>query len=230
MIRSIAFLAVLCAPLRADQPLPDGAVARLEKLRTFVSRGQIEFTPDGKQVVAATKGRAFAWDAATGKLLREFACANETVLLLAPLPDGTLFTLDSRGTARWNDLRSGERVAIRDLGRDLSAPGKPSVSALGWHTDPARASALLFVRDNLHGNPNNESTRLFRLDLDGGRLELIHESAGVHLILGTSPNLYLRTEGRSTLNDAVRMYMNPAEARVFVAAKETGRPLFDLRH
>src|SRR5262249_56897085 len=62
------------------------------------------------------------------------------------------------------------------------------------------------------------------------RLELIHESAGVHLILATSPNLYLRTEGRSTLNDAVRMYMNPAEARVFVAAKETGRPLFDLRH
>src|SRR5205823_3672718 len=119
MIRSIILLAAICAPLRAAEPLPDGAIARLEKMRSALADGQITFTPDSQHIVAVSKGRVFVWEAATGKLLREFAGGSDVVLILAPLPDGTLFTLDSQGTAEWHDLRSGERIATRDFSRDL---------------------------------------------------------------------------------------------------------------
>ena len=62
MIRSITILAVVCAPLGAAEPLPEGAIARLEKLRSAVTADEIAFTPDGQQIVAVSNGRVFVWE------------------------------------------------------------------------------------------------------------------------------------------------------------------------
>jgi WD40 repeat protein len=230
MIRAVVVIVICIAPLRAADPLREGAVVRLEKLRSALTADQITFTPDSKSVVAVSKGRAYVWDAATGSVRRDFPIPGEQILILAPLPDGSVFTLDVHGTAQRHDLKSGERIAIHDLGRQLKAYPQFAVGLLGWRLDAAGRSALLFVRDFPRGRVDDQSTRLFRLDLYGLEPKLLREAAGVYLIHGISPDgrWCLRTDERANLNDIVQLYQGSTGVRVFVGAVDSGRSLFDL--
>jgi RNA polymerase sigma factor (sigma-70 family) len=71
--------------------LPDAAVARLGTIRYNHADGlnALHFSPDGRTIISDGDGHLCLWDAATGKLLRQFARSNSS--LIDPtvlLPDG----------------------------------------------------------------------------------------------------------------------------------------------
>jgi hypothetical protein len=85
----VAGFSICCRPLAArpgppvkagvkldwlGNPLPEGAVARLGCKPMRVDPGsELRFSPDGKELIAAGRAGVQFWDAATGKLRRDFS-------------------------------------------------------------------------------------------------------------------------------------------------------------
>jgi RNA polymerase sigma factor (sigma-70 family) len=106
------------SPSREGAPLPAGALARVGSAR--FQHGQpiwnCNYSPDGKIIVSAGRGRLRLWDARTGNLLHHIDCPA-----WAYTPDG-LFSADGKtvmaldgATARWFDVHTGKEVHRRTL-------------------------------------------------------------------------------------------------------------------
>src|SRR5262249_7573238 len=92
-----------------DDPLPDGAIARIGTLR-FVDGGQfggLLYTPDGKMLITSG-GFVRVWDAATGRQVREWPVKEvDSVNSLALSPDGKTLatgTIGDKPTVRLWDM------------------------------------------------------------------------------------------------------------------------------
>src|SRR5438105_11370960 len=80
MIAAVGLLAAACGiPSRADDALPDGAVARLGVARPRWNAQVVAAFPDGQTVITADDGlNVCRWDLATGRILaqRHFPCPD----------------------------------------------------------------------------------------------------------------------------------------------------------
>src|SRR5262249_49768032 len=155
----------------ADRPaeaLPEGALARLSsnRLRHGAMVSDLAFSPDGKRLVSAGRGRLRVWDAATGRLEHRFSVGGDAPAV-AFSADGAQLTSTSRLTdegCRVFDLVKGKelrRVTLRDSAGNSTlavAPGGGLV-ALGepdnvYLCDPAGAKKTLHVKiDGLSASP-----------------------------------------------------------------------------
>src|SRR5690349_20886492 len=88
-------LSFASASAAADDPLPDGAVARFgsPQFRDQSIGRSLAFSPDGKKLATAgNNGPVSVWDAATGKLLRTHQPVG-SVYEIRWTPDGKLAAL-----------------------------------------------------------------------------------------------------------------------------------------
>jgi WD40 repeat protein len=92
----------------------------LRKLREEAAYNisNVAFSPDGKQLVAATPGGLTVWDVATGKPVRRFAGRRNLGALLAYSPDGKVLAAGSfNGAVQTWDVATGRRLGLYDLPR-----------------------------------------------------------------------------------------------------------------
>src|SRR5262245_58760846 len=83
-VSAIGVLAVLTPGSgRADEPLPEGGLARLgsPRFRIADKPTALTFAPDGRTLAAAAHGSVRVWDVATGQLRRRVTVTGEVALL-----------------------------------------------------------------------------------------------------------------------------------------------------
>jgi RNA polymerase sigma factor (sigma-70 family) len=99
---------------RHDDPLPEGAIARLGTTRfQDICLYTVVFSPDGKSIAAGSAGRGLSlWDAATGKQVRPFNRAHQ-FSTIAFSPDGKTLVAAGAVVALY-DVATGE--VLRNLG------------------------------------------------------------------------------------------------------------------
>jgi WD40 repeat protein len=93
----------------------------LRNLRDDVGAGvsNIAFSPDDKQLVAATSAGLVVWDVATGKEVRRVAGRRNLGAILAYSPDGKLLAAGSySGAVQTWDAATGRRLGLYDLPRN----------------------------------------------------------------------------------------------------------------
>jgi RNA polymerase sigma factor (sigma-70 family) len=125
-------------------PLPPGALARLGtvRFRSGYLIYKVAFAPDGKTLVASAAGRPTClYDAATGKVLREFGTQTH-ILSFAISPDGKTVAL-ADSSIRLFSLATGKQVG------ELSTPGGFGGSALCVAFSPDGKTLASGAHDNL---------------------------------------------------------------------------------
>jgi WD40 repeat protein len=112
----LALLAVLLSAVpcaAADDPLPDGAVARIGTLRLRHVGGvvNVAFAPDGKSLASCgNDGLVRLWDVTTGQEIRRFEGNKGTPEGLAFSPDGkTILSAGTDKLARLWDVATGKQ-------------------------------------------------------------------------------------------------------------------------
>lgn len=103
--------------LGIDEPLPDGAVARLGTTR-FRHAGRVQVatvSPDGKFIATAEEGRpVHLWDAATGRVLRDLSGNSRLTKALAFSPDGRTLAAAGDEVLGWDAATGRELLRVRD--------------------------------------------------------------------------------------------------------------------
>jgi WD40 repeat protein len=125
----------------ADEPLPEGAIARLGSTRFIHPRWitALTFSPDGSQLATAGEdGRLRSWEVPSGKQSLQFKTKYVDVEAICYSPDGKqLIVGDSGGTLRVYDAGSGLEQEKRDAHKagiksmSISRDGARLVTACG---------------------------------------------------------------------------------------------------
>jgi RNA polymerase sigma factor (sigma-70 family) len=150
----------------SDDPLPQGAVARLGTLRFRHGGGTIDrllLARDGKTLLSKTHygdRKVCAWNVATGQLLHEFPGHYEENGAVALAPDGRTVAVGHDKQIRFWDLASGRdvhqlRSSVGDVeGLAFSPDGKLLASGHGsavillWDLETGKQFAKLPARHN----------------------------------------------------------------------------------
>jgi RNA polymerase sigma factor (sigma-70 family) len=102
------------APAGDEEPLPQGAVARIGSSRFATPQCgyQVAFTPSGKLVAATDWGNAISvWNGATGREVHRFAVnAGDTVAVAFSADEKILISVGVSKLRRW-DLTTGKQLA-----------------------------------------------------------------------------------------------------------------------
>lgn len=95
----LSMLAVGAAPRdRHDDPLPDGAVARLGTIRQRVAASRIAVSADGRTLITVAAGRAITcWDADSGTMRAHRRLLGDPTNQFWLSPDGRLLAADEKG-------------------------------------------------------------------------------------------------------------------------------------
>jgi WD40 repeat protein len=141
-VSAIGVLAVLAPGSgRADEPLPEGVLARLgsPRFRLADDPAALTFAPDGRTLVAVGHGSVRVWDVATGQLWRRAAVTGEVAWLRFSADGQSLVWIGFERIPKPNlrlrvlNLGSGRETRKLDIagffgsirsGCDLSADGK----------------------------------------------------------------------------------------------------------
>ena len=99
---------------RLDGPLTLRHVQTGGELRQFAGQGAAAFSRDGKWIVSGAAGnRISLWDAASGRVIKNFAAHTDKILSVAFSPDGRLVVSGSRDkTVRLWDVESGHELRV----------------------------------------------------------------------------------------------------------------------
>jgi WD40 repeat protein len=121
---------------RYDDPLPEGAIARLGTLRLRGFQGPVIFSPDGKYLVAASRNdgeQAVFWDIATGRRVKALR-TNNYISRLTYSPDGRqLAAAAGFGglSTLWDAATDKQRFTFIGQSVAFSADGKKLISTCG---------------------------------------------------------------------------------------------------
>jgi|SRR5579884_14024 len=133
----------------ADDPLPEGAIARLGSMRFRHghSVSSLTFLPEGKCLLASDWSGIYIWDAKTGRQLRRIGQDFQTSLRSCSLSaDGKrLATTEHHGhTIQVWDVQSGKLVlSFSQNGKELYAWGDKKVQA--WDSETGKKTKDLFA-------------------------------------------------------------------------------------
>lgn len=170
-------------PQRTDKhgdPLPEGAVTRIGTLRFRQGGGKINrllLTPDGSTLISKSfygERAVCVWDAATGRLLRQFPGHHEENRAVALSPDGKTLAIGQDNIIHFHDLASGREV--RQLKSSLSETSGLAFSPDGKMLASGHAGTAVLLWDLATGKVQTQlKTRLNRSLLlefspDGKRL------------------------------------------------------------